>query len=245
MIESLRELEKNIETFQNNVVASNELNDLLRGVIEQAKNTDETFNAASGELLAKLGELPGAISDKNLEYAEAVKQESDDTFTRLSGVFNAGQERYTDILKKTEEQIREAQAATLEEMSAARDTVKAETDRFAETAEKLPETISEKNAEYAEALKDIAGDELKSMLDEFREERAAYMEELQKSEERLAQSEKDLEEKYKTVIDKMNEIANSGILGLNAELDRKMKNQTILIFFMAVITVLIGGRFFF
>ena len=58
-------------------------------------------------------------------------------------------------------------------------------------------------------------------------------------------AEKDLEEKYKTVIDKMNEIANSGILGLNAELDRKMKNQTILIFFMAVITVLIGGRFFF
>ena len=252
MIESLRELEKNIETFQQNVVASNELNDLLRGVIGQAKNTEETFNAASLELLSKLDELPGSISEKNLEYAEAVKQESDDSFTRMAGVFNAGQERYTEILQKTEEQIRAAQASAQEELAAARDTVRSEGDRLVETAGKLPDSIAEKNAEYANALKEMMTEELQGMIDAFRIEQDAYLEKLnhaetklEETEAKLADSEKNLAEKYSEVIGKLNELGNSGIYSLRSELESKMKGQTILTIIMTIIIVLIGGRFFF
>ena len=61
MIDSLKDLERDIETFHNNILASNELNDLLQGVIGQARSSAELFEKSSNEMLAKLDVLPDSI----------------------------------------------------------------------------------------------------------------------------------------------------------------------------------------
>lgn len=282
MIDSLRELEKTIETFQNNVAASNELNDLLRGVIEASKTTNESFNTQANELLTQISAMPEQIKeqndahgeavhedvqkglqyavdmmgDKNLEYADAVKQEADDSFRRMSDVFNAGQERYTEILKKVELQIRGAQAeaeenlaaATAkaeEELAAATELVKTESDRFAEKADELPAVIEMKNLQHAEELKTTVTEELTKTLTAFQEDQGRYLDELQKSQEMLDKTGKDLKEEYEILVRKLDELSESGLLYLKSEFEQKTKTNTILMVILAVIITLIGGRFFF
>ena len=259
MLESLRDLEQSIEKFQNNVTASNELNDLLRGVIEQAKTTNDSFNSASGELLTKISEMPDAIREQNNEHGAAIHEDLEQGLGAALEAFKEAQQQYIDSIE----------------------SAKTEIAGYTEKAGELPEAIGAKNTEFAELVKQgvdsgyqemaaafkaeqenytaelkMTGDKIKeaqelaesslsAAMETVQGESDKFAEELVRTQELLSNSEKNLEEKYNALLVKINEVGESTLRSVRYEIDQKMKSQTILIIIMAIITILIGGRFFF
>ncbi|WP_442597668.1 hypothetical protein [Neobacillus sp. D3-1R] len=65
MLESIEQLEKEIETFHQNVLASNELNLLITTLIEQIKKQREGFSHSSTDLLDKINTSTITIQEHN------------------------------------------------------------------------------------------------------------------------------------------------------------------------------------
>ena len=64
MIGSVEELERDIELFQNNLAASNEMVDLLKKIVSELKDNEKKISEKSEKLLDRIGDSPEVIGKK-------------------------------------------------------------------------------------------------------------------------------------------------------------------------------------
>ncbi len=157
MIDSLKDLERDIETFHNNILASNELNDLLQGVIGQARSSAELFEKSSNEMLAKLDVLPDSIGKsvgrQNQMQEEILREDVNAAISTAVAGFTGAQEGYLDSLQK----VRDDQTL------------------FLARAEELPQEFSRLNRSHAEEVQREVNEGFQSHLAALKEEQDRYL----------------------------------------------------------------------
>ena len=86
MLETIEELEKEIEEFQNNVAASGEMILALKQMTEQIKSQSSEFDVQSKALISRMDNIPSSVekivtannesikSDVSVELEKSIKQ---------------------------------------------------------------------------------------------------------------------------------------------------------------------------
>ena len=177
MIGTIEELEKEIDQFQKNVMASSELVALLGQMLDRIEDQNTSFEQKSDALISKVDNLPTAIEDANSVNNLAIKNDVSSELAKALKTFNDEQNRYITGLELTRKKIQdylersEAQERNFDEK------VKDQMESFANRSEiiiskvdNLPTTIETANLECNQKIKKDISSELAQMLQEFRNE---------------------------------------------------------------------------
>ncbi len=109
MIGSIEELEKQIEQFQNNMMASGEMVTSLKLMLEQIKNQNESFEQKSSALINRIDAIPTAIDNANAASNSRIKTDVSNELGQAVQSFTNEQNRYFQGLEQTYKAIRSAE----------------------------------------------------------------------------------------------------------------------------------------
>ena len=105
MLGTIEELEKDIEQFQHNIAASEELQMLLRQILEQIKKQNLEFDAQSLALISKMDNLPATIENENVASNNSIKNDVAVEIDRVLQSFAKEQSKYLQALGSTKKDI--------------------------------------------------------------------------------------------------------------------------------------------
>ena len=109
MLGSIEELEKEIEQFQNNMMASGEMVTSLKQMLEQIKNQNESFEQKSSALISRIDALPTAIDNANSASNSRIKADVSNELGQAVQSFTNEQNRYLQGLEQTYKAIKSAE----------------------------------------------------------------------------------------------------------------------------------------
>lgn len=82
MLNTIEELEKEIDEFQSNMSASGEMVQALKQIVDQVKQQNSEFDMQSKALLARLDNLPTSIENTELANNERIRTDVASEFTK-------------------------------------------------------------------------------------------------------------------------------------------------------------------
>ena len=105
MLGTIEDLERDIDQFQRNVAASNEMYTLLSQMLEQIHQQNTSFDSKSIDLLDRLDGIPAAMDTANATSNAAVKKEVSAEVDRAINNFSQEQDKYVQLLEQVKQQI--------------------------------------------------------------------------------------------------------------------------------------------
>lgn len=109
MIGTIEDLEKDIERFQNNIMASGELVTSLRQVTDKINNQNESFNRQADALLSRVDSVPETIKKANEASNQGIIREINEILAERHAAFSAEQKKYIDSLQQVDRSIKDAE----------------------------------------------------------------------------------------------------------------------------------------
>jgi hypothetical protein len=223
MLESIEQLEKEIDTFHHNVVASNELNKLISTLIEQIKKQKEEFSHSSTELLER-------ISTSTITIQEHNKQSIDELILTIHSQTSDFSVQSNHVI----EQLKEVPATTEQKNETLRDHVTSSVRELERLINSIPDQVKSANSI-------VMGEELAK----FKTEQDRYISELVKVEETVSAYKTELEMKHSAFLSKLESTNIDQINKLAQETKDEMnKRFTFLFAGLGVTIVLMIVSFF-
>lgn len=174
MFEDVAQMEKEIETFRKNIVASSELVEGIAGLTEATRLHKESYVAATAELLRK-------IDDSII----AIKADHEATLKALSERVDAA---ISDVQKKSADDL----AARIKEINGIRAAIE---ENQAQTTKKTDEQIQRLIRECERLIAE--------MKSELASQQAAYSERTHQTEQAIREYQNDAEKKYKEFVNRL------------------------------------------
>ncbi len=240
MVGSIDNLEREIEQFQNNVMASGELVKLLSQMLEQVKMQNESFDKKSIDLLTRLDKLPETIDSANSTCNAQIKEDVSKEFEKSLNDFKEEQLQYLKSLENTRSQIQkyieksdldknafdENAEKVLKKIDLTIEHIKAENDStINELTKAIDKIVSERNTDFiTEQEKYI------SSLNDVKKAMTGQLERLNSYEENAITRNNELVKKVESTIEQIKteneDSINKGIKG-NEEVILKRNSELI------------------
>ncbi|MFE8700899.1 hypothetical protein ACFYKX_09750 [Cytobacillus sp. FJAT-54145] len=217
MLESIDQLEKEIETFHQNVLASNEFNQLISSLLEQIKKQKEEFSHSSTDLLEKISTSTITIQEHNKraldELIRTIHSQTSDLSVQSSNVI---------------EQLKEVPATTEQKNEVLREHVTSSVRELENLINSLPDQVKSANSI-------VMGEELAK----FKAEQDRYFSELGKVEETISAYKTELETKHSAFLRKLESTNIDQIYKLAQETKDSMNKRFTFLFSGLGVTILL------
>jgi chromosome segregation ATPase len=236
MLGTIEELEKDIELFQKNVAASEELQTLLKQMLEEIRNQNSDFNAQSTALVSRVDNLPAMIENANISSNTQVKNDVASEVDRALQSFADNQNRYLQGLEQTKQQIQ----TYLEETKNQKKEFSDETAAVLAKWDTVLESVVTENHNTNVELKADMDKLLSGKVAEFSAEQGKYIDELQRTQESLQNCESQLNAKYKEFIGTLEKMNISNIYEQNVQLKAELNKRTTILMVISIISIVVG-----
>lgn len=217
MLESIEQLEKEIETFHHNVAASNELNKLFSKLIEQIKKQKEELSHSSTNLLDRISKSTNAIQEHNQqsidELVRTIQSQTSDIAVQSNNVI---------------QQLKEVPTTTEQKNEVLRDHVISSVRELERLINNIPDQVEAANST-------VMGEELAK----FKAEQDRYLSELLKVEETVSTYKTELEMKHSAFLSKLESTNINQIYELAQETKDSMNKRFTFLFAGLSITILL------
>ena len=168
MFEDITQMEKEIETFRKNILASSELVDGIAHLTDATKKQKDSFEASSGDLLKKMDSFVKQIKSDHKTALQTLSSENKDAIQTLQKNMTAEQADRIKELEDIKKELLEQQAAFAERI---KQTEKA----LEDYQEKLVTTADQIKADHDTSLHTL-GERVSASVSELQENMAADLE---------------------------------------------------------------------
>lgn len=229
MLTDIETLQKEIETFHNNVKYSNELTGLLSNIISALKNEEKLFDERIKALETTVSGTPEQLKIGNQDLI----QQTLDNINRAKTDYEVALRTYLDELKavpkiisdKSEEQY----SAFLLEMKKENEKYVSVLQTSLEDIKSIPKIISDKNnAQYDEFLTSV------------RREYDDYVAVLRETQTKMEKISAELDSKYTAFLTKMESTNMDQIYKVCLDMDKKINNKLTLIIAGVAVAIILS-----
>lgn len=217
MLESIEQLEKEIETFHQNVVASNELNMLISTLIEQIKKQKEEFSHSSTDLLERISTSTIKIQEHNTQSIDGLIR----TIHSQTSDFSIESNR---IIK----QLKEVPDTTAQKNDVLRNHFTSSVQELERLINNIPDQVKSANSIVME-----------QELAEFKVEQERYLSELGKVAETVSAYKTELELKHSAFLNKLESTNIDQIYKLTQETKDSINKKFIFLFAGLMVTIVL------
>ena len=181
MLGSIEELEKDIELFQQNMVASGELQMLLKQMLEQIKQQNSEFGTQSSALISRVDTLPFTIENANILSNNRVKNDVAAEIDRALQSFANEQSRYLQGLEQTKQQVQ----SYIEQSQSQERTFSDKTMTIVTKVDGIPAAVEAKNLKSNAQIKSDVETALQEALQQFADEQAKYLQAIENMKQQI------------------------------------------------------------
>ena len=211
MLNTIEDLEKEIDEFQNNMSASGEMVQALKQIVDQMKQQNSGFDMQSKALLARMDNLPSSIENTELANNERIRNDVASEFTKAIKQFTELQNGYVTALQEMKQNISgyaveaREQKEKLEELPT--EIVKIENDNNKVIIDKISAELEDVVTKFTDV-----NNAYKMVLEEIKNEMQGYVNSAKSQEGILIKAASEMDDKIDDSIQKIkiqNENANN------------------------------------
>lgn len=217
MLDSIEQLEKEIETFHKNVAVSNELHKLISTLIEQIKKQKEEYSYSSTDLLERISTSTATIKEQNKQTVEELILTNQSLISDFSVQSNS-------II----EQLKEVPTTTEQKNEVLRDHVTSSVLELERVINSIPDQVKSANSIVME-----------EKLAKFKAEHDRYLSELAKVEETVSAYKSELEMKHSAFLSKLESTNIDQLYKLAQETKESMNKRLSFLFAGLSITIVL------
>lgn len=236
MLETIEELEKEIDEFQNNIAASGEMVLALKQMIEQIKQQNSEFDMQSKALLSRLDTLPTNIENTTIANNERIKSDVASELNKSLQAFSEEQGKYIISLQGVQKTIQEFSDLAKEQGKSFRE----QTNEMNENMNSALSDLNEKIQNTTNLLKQDIDISVSERNKEVIVAQEKYIKEIDGANVSMKKCEEALDSKYKDfllVLEKMN---ISNIYEQNIQLKEEFRKKTTILMVISAVSILIG-----
>lgn len=211
MLNTIEDLEKEIDEFQSNMSASGEMVQALKQIVDQVKQQNSEFDMQSKALLARLDNLPSSIENTELANNERIRTDVASEFTKAIKQFTELQNGYVTALQDMKQNISDYVVAAREQKEKLEDLppeiVKIENDNNKVIIEKVSAELEGVVTKFTEV-----NNAYKEVLEEIKNEVQGYVNSAKAQEGILIKASTEMADKIETSmqnVETQNETANN------------------------------------
>lgn len=218
MVGTIEDLEKEIDQFQKNMMASGEVVKLLTQMVEGVKQQNDSFNTQAQSLLLKIENLPSVIERENETSNQKIKNDVSTELGKTVQDFKIEQTRYLESVDKFNTQV---QSMLIK-------------------VENLPSTIERENEASNQKIKNDVSSELGKIIQDFKTEQARYLESAEKSQRAIEDAERKLDKSYRDFIDNIERMNISNLYDEYTQLNKSVNVRTTILVVISLVSVVVG-----
>lgn len=236
MLETIEELEKEIDEFQNNIAASGEMVLALKQMIEQIKQQNSEFDMQSKALLSRLDTLPANIENTTIANNERIRSDVASELNKSLQAFSDEQGKYIISLQGVQKTIQEFSDLTREQGKSFREQTNA-------MNENMNLALSDLNGKIQNTTNLLKQDIDVSVSERNKEVIVAqekYIKEIDSANVSMKKCEETLDSKYKDFLSVLEKMNISNIYEQNIQLKEELRKKTTILMVISAVSILIG-----
>ena len=236
MLETIEELEKEIDEFQNNIAASGEMVLALKQMIEQIKQQNSEFDMQSKALLSRLDTLPANIENTTIANNERIKSDVASELNKSLQEFSEEQGKYIISLQ-------DVQKTTQEFSDLAKEQGKSFREQTNVMNENMNSALSDLNGKIQNTTNLLKQDIDVSVSERNKEVIVAqekYIKEIDGANVSMKKCEEALDSKYKDFLSVLEKMNISNIYEQNIQLKEELRKKTTILMVISAVSILIG-----
>lgn len=236
MLETIEELEKEIDEFQNNIAASGEMVLALKQMIEQIKQQNSEFDMQSKALLSRLDTLPTNIENTTIANNERIKSDVASELNKSLQEFSEEQGKYIISLQGIQKTIQEYSEVAREQGKSFREQTNA-------MNESMNSALSDLNGKIQNTTNLLKQDIDVSVSERNKEVIVAqekYIKEIDSLNVSMKKCEEALDSKYKDFLSVLEKMNISNIYEQNIQLKEELRKKTTILMVISAVSILIG-----
>lgn len=236
MLETIEELEKEIDEFQNNIAASGEMVLALKQMIEQIKQQNSEFDMQSKALLSRLDTLPTNIENTTIANNERIKSDVASELNKSLQEFSEEQGKYIISLQGIQKTIQEYSEVAREQGKSFREQTNV-------MNENMNSALSDLNGKIQNTTNLLKKDIDVSVSERNKEVIVAqekYIKEIDSLNVSMKKCEEALDSKYKDFLSVLEKMNISNIYEQNIQLKEELRKKTTILMVISAVSILIG-----
>lgn len=236
MLETIEELEKEIDEFQNNIAASGEMVLALKQMIEQIKQQNSEFDMQSKALLSRLDTLPANIENTTIANNERIRSDVASELSKSLQAFSDEQGKYIISLQGVQKTIQEFSDLAREQGKSFRE----QTNEMNENMNSALSDLNEKIQNTTNLLKQDIDVSVSERNKEVIIAQEKYIKEIDGANVSMKKCEEALDSKYKDFLSVLEKMNISNIYEQNIQLKEELRKKTTILMVISAVSILIG-----
>lgn len=236
MLETIEELEKEIDEFQNNIAASGEMVLALKQMIEQIKQQNSEFDMQSKALLSRLDTLPANIENTTIANNERIRSDVASELNKSLQAFSDEQGKYIISLQGVQKTIQEFSDLSREQGKSFRE----QTNEMNENMNSALSDLNEKIQNTTNLLKQDIDVSVSERNKEVIVAQEKYIKEIDSVNVSMKKCEEALDSKYKDFLSVLEKMNISNIYEQNIQLKEELRKKTTILMIISAVSILIG-----
>lgn len=236
MLETIEELEKEIDEFQNNIAASGEMVLALKQMIEQIKQQNSEFDMQSKALLSRLDTLPANIENTTIANNERIRSDVASELNKSLQAFSDEQGKYIISLQGVQKKIQEFSDLAREQGKSFRE----QTNEMNENMNSALSDLNEKIQNTTNLLKQDIDVSVSERNKEVIVAQEKYIKEIDGANVSMKKCEEALDSKYKDFLSVLEKMNISNIYEQNIQLKEELRKKTTILMVISAVSILIG-----
>ena len=236
MLETIEELEKEIDEFQNNIAASGEMVLALKQMIEQIKQQNSEFDMQSKALLSRLDTLPANIENTTIANNERIRSDVASELNKSLQAFSDEQGKYIISLQGVQKTIQEFSDLAREQGKSFRE----KTNEMNENMNSALSDLNEKIQNTTNLLKQDIDVSVSERNKEVIIAQEKYIKEIDGANVSMKKCEEALDSKYKDFLSVLEKMNISNIYEQNIQLKEELRKKTTILMVISAVSILIG-----
>lgn len=236
MLETIEELEKEIDEFQNNIAASGEMVLALKQMIEQIKQQNSEFDMQSKALLSRLDTLPANIENTTIANNERIRSDVASELNKSLQAFSDEQGKYIISLQGVQKTIQEFSDLAREQGKSFRE----QTNEMNENMNSALSDLNEKIQNTTNLLKQDIDVSVSERNKEVIVAQEKYIKEIDGANVSMKKCEEALDSKYKDFLSVLEKMNISNIYEQNIQLKEELRKKITILMVISAVSILIG-----
>jgi CII-binding regulator of phage lambda lysogenization HflD len=236
MLETIEELEKEIDEFQNNIAASGEMVLALKQMIEQIKQQNSEFDMQSKALLSRLDILPANIENTTIANNERIRSDVASELNKSLQAFSDEQGKYIISLQGVQKTIQEFSDLAREQGKSFRE----QTNEMNENMNAALSDLNEKIQNTTNLLKQDIDVSVSERNKEVIVAQEKYIKEIDSVNVSMKKCGEALDSKYKDFLSVLEKMNISNIYEQNIQLKEEFRKKTTILMVISAVSILIG-----
>lgn len=236
MLGTIEELERDIEQFQSNVAASNELYTLLGQMLDQIKQQNSSFGSKSDNLLRQLDGIPASLDAANAASNAAVKKDLSTEIDRAIHGFSREQDKYVQLLEQMQQQIQ----LYIEESKSHAASFEDRTTLLIAKVGAVPEQIKEDTCTSLENHRSAIDANIEKRNAQFSKVQQRYISTLEETSGKIKHCEDLLLSRYQEFLQTLEQTNLLNLYEQNKKMQAELNKRTTILMVIAGVSVVLG-----